>query len=72
MIERAKQSQWYISEEDLQRYSKIFAHFDKEKRGAIPAEQMRGVFEQTKLEQNVCDSVWHLVNPRNLSQFDHR
>lgn len=50
MIERAKQSQWYIIEEDIQRYHKIFMHFDKEKKGVISRENMAGVFEQTKLE----------------------
>jgi hypothetical protein len=31
---------------------------------------MREVMDQTKLEKNICDHVWSIVNPRNLDRFD--
>jgi len=44
LLDKIKQSPWYISAEDIQKYSKIFDHFDQSKAGLINDEQMTSVF----------------------------
>ena len=50
MVERAKQSPWFLGPEDQQKYLKIFEHYDKDRVGFIPQEIVRSLFAQTGLE----------------------
>lgn len=55
MMADAKNSPWFIQQVDLERFQKIFAHFDQSQQGFLSGTQMREVMEQTKLEKNICD-----------------
>jgi hypothetical protein len=45
MMADAKNSPWFIQEADLQRFTKIFAHFDSESKGFLTGPQMREVMD---------------------------
>eukprot|EP00347_Sterkiella_histriomuscorum_P010340 403376681 len=70
VLERAKQSPWFIQPEEKERYLKIFAQVDKENMGFLSSEKVRGLFTQTQMDQASQDQVWNLVNPDNKERFD--
>ncbi|CDW75676.1 eh domain containing protein [Stylonychia lemnae] len=72
MFERAKQSPWFIQQEEQQRYVQIFNQFDKERQGILAGELVKGLFQKTELDQQSQDIVWNLVNPRNIDKFDQK
>ncbi|TNV82753.1 hypothetical protein FGO68_gene15469 [Halteria grandinella] len=72
MMQQARQSPWYIQQDDIQRYQKIFGSFDQGGQGFLTSEQMRSVMDQTKLEKHICDHVWAMVNPKGMDRFDVR
>lgn len=72
MMVQARQSPWYIQQEDFQRYQKIFSSFDQQGQGFLSGEHMQSVMNQTKLEKEVCEHVWRIVNPKNVDRFDIR
>lgn len=55
MMAKASASPWFIKPEDKERYLKIFAQVDNEKRGFIPAEKVRALFAQTQMDQGSQD-----------------
>lgn len=67
---QAKNSPWFLQEEEIQRFNKIFSSFDQSGQGVIPSGQMREIMEKTKLEQPVCDQVFKMVNPKGIDRFD--
>jgi Ca2+-binding EF-hand superfamily protein len=51
MMTQAKNSPWFIQDEEIARFNKIFSSFDQNGQGFIPAVQMREIMEKTKLER---------------------
>lgn len=45
MMHQARQSPWYIQQDDIQRYQKIFSSFDQGGQGFLTSEQMRSVMD---------------------------
>ena len=67
IMDQAKNSPWFIQPQEVQKYHKIFEHFDQAGQGKLDDTHMHAVFKQTQLPKEALDRVWTLINPKNLN-----
>jgi len=65
-----KQSPWFISQEQREKYQKIFAFFDKGSKGYLDDEELQGAFKQTGLGREALGHAWELANPEGEDFFN--
>ncbi|XP_078446265.1 uncharacterized protein LOC144715215 [Wolffia australiana] len=61
-----------FSQNDVQKYSKVFVEVDTDKDGKITGEQARNLFLSWKLPREILKQVWDLSDQDNDSMLSHR
>ncbi len=72
VLEQAKQSPWFITEQEQEKYGRIFNFFDQSKQGYLTDVQAQEAFSKTLLPKEVLASVWELVNSGGNETFDQK
>lgn len=67
-----KSSVWFLYQAEIDKYYKIFDHFDQTKSGLVNNAAMKNLLLQTQLSPDICDSVWKMVNPKNQEGFNKK
>ncbi|KAI9310620.1 hypothetical protein BX666DRAFT_2021646 [Dichotomocladium elegans] len=61
---------WAVTNEEKERYSKVFRSWDEDGKGYISGEKAKEIFTQSGLAQNVLMQIWNLSDPNNQGKLN--
>lgn len=62
--------EWAITKDEKKVYDKIFAEWDKERKGTMAGDMAIKVLTQSGLSQNDLENIWTLSDPGNKGKLD--